>query len=456
MAFLESFDDISTLKDLTSKKLCIIKTDFKNLSPLKYLFSKYPNLEIWLTSKNITRENLFLANKYNVKKVLQYPFDKNTVTRHFKNKNKKSNLPPKTDIPPWIRGMKIMVVDNNPLYIETLRETLEPVGAKVTFCTKTMEAVEKLQKEKFDLFIMDINLPEMSGFELAELIKKTDTNSNSQIMFMSELSGTDSKIRAYNLGAAAFSEKPFDVNIVRAQVVNILKTKQLNESESKMSESFLAMIMHDLKTPVNAQIAALEQLSKNYDKYSDEHKQELINETSNTSQYMKNLVDDYMTKHRFDNDAFYLDIKNHSFKKLVEESVVQTKYLVIEKNQSVKLFYRAKAVNINMDYLEVKRVIQNLLANAVDNAPKSSEIEIDISENKKFLVFSIKNVNGGRPIQNPNDLFHKFVSNADKSKRLGTGLGLYIAKRIVVAHGGTITVDVKNPQYVRFVFTLPK
>ena len=109
-----------------------------------------------------------------------------------------------------------------------------------------------------------------------------------------------------------------------------------------------------------------------------------------------------------------------------------------------------------IDYLEIKRVVHNLLMNAIEYSPKNSKIMIELSENKKFFIFSIKNKNKGIPIENPDDIFNKFVSYANKHKKVGSGLGLYIAKRIVDAHNGSINIDTRQKDYVRFVFTLPK
>lgn len=66
--FLDRVEDFEKQKDITSKELCIIKTDFKNLSPLKKITATYPDMEIWLTGENITREKVILANKYEIKK----------------------------------------------------------------------------------------------------------------------------------------------------------------------------------------------------------------------------------------------------------------------------------------------------------------------------------------------------------------------------------------------------
>ena len=454
VVFMDNIEEILTLKDLSSKKLCIIKTDFKNLTLLKVLSAKYPDMEIWLASSEINRENVFKASKFNIKTILPYPYDMKPIDEFFKNKNFRNLKQCATEIPSWLKGMKVMVVDDNEMNVALLVETLASTGLEVTTFTKPLDAAEAVQKERFDLFLLDIMMPEMSGFDLAKIINKS-INSHSLMMFISAFSDAEKKITGFNLGSSAYIEKPFDVNVVRCQIINALKTKQLNDAMNNTKESFIAMVAHDLKSPVNSEINALQLLLKNIDD-DKPAEAEIITDILSAAKYMKNLIENVVNKYRYDNDRFHLNKENKSIKSLVEECIEETKYLIVDKKLSIDFSYRAKTEKIMMDYIEIKRVVHNLLVNAVENTPKTSVIEIDISENKKFIVFSIRNPSNGIPIPNPEELFEKFVSNANKSKRISSGLGLHIAKNIVVAHGGSINIDVKNPNYVRFVFTLPK
>ncbi len=454
--FLEKIEDFLKEKDISSKKLCIIKTDFTNLSMLKKISKAYPGMEIWLTGKNITREKIFLANKYNIKNVLPYPYDMKSVTEFFKVKEKKTSEPVKTEIPSWIKGMKVMIVDDNEMNVALLEETLSDTGIELRSFTNPFDAADLVSKEKFDLFLLDVMMPDMSGFELGEIIRKSELNSQSLMMFISALSDSENKIAGYNLGSMAYIEKPFDVAVVRCQIVNALKTKQLNDAMNDTKESFLAMVTHDLKSPVNSEIAALELLLKNFGNSKDDVKEEIITDILAATKYMKNLLENVLNKYRYDNQKYQITKEMRSIKSLIEDSIEETKYAILEKNQRIQLTNRAKTKEIPIDYLEMKRVIHNLLTNAIEYAPKHSAIEIDLSENKKSIVFAIKNLNNGLIIKNPDDIFEKFVSQAKKSKRISSGLGLYISKKVIEAHDGSISLDLKDPKFVRFVFSLPK
>lgn len=360
------------------------------------------------------------------------------------------------EIPYLIKGMKVMIVDDNEMNVTLLEEMLSETGLEIKSFTNPFNAADAVSKEAFDLFLLDIMMPDMSGFELGEIVRNSALNSKALIMFISALSDAKHKITGYNLGSCAYIEKPFDVAVVRCQIINALKTKQLNDAMCDTKESFLTMITHDLKSPVNSEIFALENLLKNFNVSNDKDKEEIISDILGATKYMKNLLENVLNKYRCENNKYCLIKEKHSIKRLVEETIEETKYSMLNKNQGIHLTNRAKTKFIQMDFYEMKRVLHNLLTNSMEYAPRNSVIEIDISENKKYVVFSVKNENNGLVIENPQDLFDKFVSQAKKNKKISSGLGLYIAKKTVEAHNGSINVDVKDPKYVRFVFTLPK
>lgn len=454
--FLENINGIETVKDFVSKKLCIIKTDFQNLHLLKNLFKKYPKLEIWLTSDKISRQNILEANRFGIKTVIPYPFDLKTVQNYFKTKDDKEPDENICQTYPWLQGLKVMIVDDNKMNVELLVETLAFSGLEITTFTKPHDAADAVTKEKFDLFLLDIMMPEMSGFELAGIIKKSCVNKDTPMMFISALPDAETKIKGYEIGSCAYIEKPFDVNVVRSQIFNTLKTKRYNDAINNRKETFITMVTHDLKSPVNSEIAALELLMKNYEHSTDGFKKEIVCDILGATKYMKNLIDNILNKHKFENNEVVLSKEMHSLNILIIESIEETKYLMKDKNQNVNFINKTRKNNVMIDYLEIKRVFHNLLMNAIENAPRNTAIELELSENKKYFVFSIKNENNGYTTIKSDEIFNKFVTYASEHKRLGSGLGLYISKKIVDAHKGSINVDTRNPKYVRFVFTLPK
>ena len=455
LIFVESLKDLQNTNGLSRKKLCIAKTDFKDLYLIKRINKKYPNLEIWLTSPEISRKNILLANSSGVKNVIQYPVDAKLIQTYFQKQNK--NKVTIHEIPNYtsLKGLKVMVVDDNQMNIDLLVETLSVLDISITTFLKPIEASRAAVNEKFDLFLLDIMMPEMSGFELANIIKHSKINSDTPIMFISALSDAENKIMGYNIGSCAYIEKPFEVSVVRSQIYNMLKTKSLSDALNDKKETFLQMVTHDLKTPIYAEICALELLGKNNEKLNGQQK-EIISDILSAAKYMKNLVENITQKYKVENENLVLQKTKCSLKEIVVSCIEDTKYLFEEKGMIYILNCSARNLFASMDELEIKRVVHNLIINTIEHGISKSKVIMDIKENGKFLIFSITNFGVGLEITNPDDIFLKYVTYAKKHKKLGSGLGLYIAKKIIDAHGGKIKVESETNNYVKFTFSLPR
>lgn len=455
LIFVESLKDLENINGLSKKQLCIAKTDFKDLYMIKRINKKYPNLEIWLTSPEISRKNILIANSSGVKNIIPYPVDIRLIQKYFQKQNKTESLT--AEIPNYrsLKGLKVMVVDDNQMNIDLLKETLSVLELDIKTFLKPIEASKIVNDEKFDLFLLDIMMPEMSGFELANIIKRTKINSDTPIMFISALSDSENKIMGYNIGSCAYIEKPFDIAVVRSQIYNMLKTKSLQDALNDKKETFLAMVTHDLKTPIYAEICALELLNKNRDKM-DCIQTEIISDILSAAKYMKNLVENITQKYKVENENLVLQKTQCSLKDIVISCIEDTKYLFEEKFIRYILNCSAKNLYAYMDELEIKRVVHNLIINTIEHGIAKSKVIMDIKESEKFLIFSITNFGTGLEIKNSDDIFLKYVSYADKHKKVNSGLGLYIAKKIIDAHCGKIKVESEANKYVKFTFSIPR
>ena len=453
--FVENLKDLENIAGLSKKKLCIAKTDFKDLYLIRRLNMKFPNLEIWLTSSEISRKNILLANASGVKNVISYPVDIKLVQKYFGSHKESTGVLPEVTNYGSLKGLKVMIVDDNQMNVDLLAETLGTLDLDITTFLKPIEASKIVGKEKFDLFLLDIMMPEMSGFELAKIIKHSKLNSDTPIVFISALSDSENKIMGYNIGSCAYIEKPFDVSVVRSQIYNMLKTKRLQDALNDKKETFLAMITHDLKTPIYAEICALELLKKNNEKMNGIQR-EIITDILSAAKYMKNLVENIAQKYKVENENLVLQKTKSSLKNIVIACIEDTKYLFEEKNIKYVLNCSAKEPFAVFDELEIKRVVHNLIINTIEHGVAKSKVIMDIKETSKSLIFSITNFGIGLEIQNSDDIFLKYVSYAKKNKKINSGLGLYIAKRIIDAHNGMIKVESEVNKYVKFTFTLPK
>lgn len=437
-----------------NKKLCIIKTDFKDLPQIKNFSNAYPDLDIWLTSENITRKNIFSANNCGIKNVLAYPIQPEILSEYFKTEAKKAKTEPVFN-EDFLKNKRILILDDNILNIELLEETLAPLRVETHSFLKPLEAIESAKSFKYDLLLLDIMIPEISGFETAQIIKSSTQNQNTPVIFISALSDADNKIRGYNLGSIAYIEKPFNISVVQSQIYNILKSKSLQEALEETKETFLAMVTHDLKTPINAEICALELLLKN--KTADSFEHEIICDMLSASKYMKNLVENLLLKYKSENNEIVLQREHYQIENIIRKCIEEIHYLTQDKEQKILFKNKTKDSTANIDYIEIKRTINNLLTNANQYSVPKSTTTLELKEDEHDFIVEIINKSDKERSKNlKEDIFEKFVQCNKNSKTINTGLGLYICKKIVQLHGGEIHYESLAGNKNKFWFSLPK
>lgn len=454
-------DNISRCKKLKPElELCIIETDFNklDLKLIKKLKLTNQNTEFWICSNYPTRENILIANKLGIKNIISSPVDKKIVEDFFNNKNGNFyiNKISENDYDySSILNLKVMIVDDNPMNVELLEEILSTFGLEISAFSKPKEAYQKILHEKFDLILLDIMMPEMSGFELAKKIKNTQLNKNVPLIFISALSDSHNKIKGYDLGSFAYIEKPFDVNIVRSQIFNILKNQKTQEILNSAQEGFLATIAHDLKTPISAEINALNLLLNENLGSLEAGQQEIIEDILNSTKFMQDMIENILCKNKIENNKINLSKQVYSLKGVIEHCRELTKYILVPKQQKIDFQCNIDNVLLPLDLLEMKRAIHNLISNASEYSPIGSKIVIKIFEVKNKLGFYVQDFGRGIDLENQKDVFYQYISYAKKYKKVGTGLGLYITKKIIEAHDGEILLESQVDRGTKITVLLP-
>ena len=219
------------------------------------------------------------------------------------------------------------------------------------------------------------------------------------------------------------------------------------------NDTFIAMLTHDLKTPINSGIFALEMLLK--DKSLNSNQTELLNDILNASKYMKRLTENALCKFKAESGNFTLSKEVCSVKNLVLNCINETKYILKDKNQKINFSCPKKEILGNVDYVELSRVINNLITNAGKYSPKGSVIDVELNKLNKKIIFKIRDYGCGIPINELDKAFDKYVRLANNQKSAGTGLGLYITKLIIDKHNGKINIKSTVGKGTEISFEIP-
>ncbi len=222
-----------------------------------------------------------------------------------------------------------------------------------------------------------------------------------------------------------------------------------------LKEQFIATLTHDLKTPIRAESRALELLmSGSFGKLTDEQ-MELVKEIYSSSKFMAKMTDNLLTRYKIDNGEICLRKELNSIKSTVQKCAENIKYLLEAKNQTLKIKNNAPTEFLLYDDLEITRVLNNVITNASEYSPENSSIKIDISEHSSNLIISVTDNGPGIAKDEARKIFIEHETNAKKFKKVGSGLGLFISKKIMQAHNGDITVESTLGKGTTFRIFLP-
>lgn len=216
----------------------------------------------------------------------------------------------------------------------------------------------------------------------------------------------------------------------------------LHQNESLIGDcEFLAMLAHDMKTPVKAQIMALKLLySGAFGKLSKEACNLILNLLA-SNRYLQLVLENVLGNYRINKNDFILNKTKSDIRKTIEESIGNIQVLFEAKEQKIEVNYLADDFIKFYDEIEIQRVIINLLSNAFEYSEENSTINIEVNNIGKNLCVEIKS---SAKINNKKRL----------EQKTSTGLGLKICRKIIEAHCGKIRQENRNGKF-SVIFQLP-
>jgi two-component system, sensor histidine kinase and response regulator len=348
--------------------------------------------------------------------------------------------------------MKVLVVDDIPENLVAMNAILRRLPVTVLTAGGGREALEILLANDIALALVDVQMPEMDGFELAELMRGSHLTKDVPIIFVTAASRETHRVFAgYEAGAVDFLFKPVDPHVLRSKVtafVELHQRKRELERQLRWNELLTAAVGHDLKNPLNAMLLAADLLSM--DVTTDEQKRTLAR-LVRAGRRMSRLIDDLFDLARARRaERIELVLKDGTDLGEVVASVVAE--LVAANSREVRL-ERTGMTRGRWDPDRLIRVVSNLLGNALRHGDAKQPIRLAVDgSDKDEVVLTIAN-GGNIPADIIPYVWDPFRSGSRTGG--GLGLGLYIVKELVTAHQGTVSVETGEGE-TRFVVRLPR
>jgi two-component system NarL family sensor kinase len=231
------------------------------------------------------------------------------------------------------------------------------------------------------------------------------------------------------------------------------------EKLASVREDFMSTLTHDLKTPLLGAIETLKSLQKSQFGTVTAVQQDVLSMMTRSHQSTLQLVETILDIYRNDTEGLKLNLTQINLVAVAEESLATLVDLAATRRVYLCLGYGAsdfrRSLWVNGDALQLQRVFSNLLINGINHSPRGGKVEIILESDSVYhLVKVIDNGPGINTSQIPH-LFERFYQGDSDRQAKGSGLGLYLTRQIIEAHGGTIWAENRMPNGALFGFRLP-
>ncbi len=239
--------------------------------------------------------------------------------------------------------------------------------------------------------------------------------------------------------------------------INLSKKLNKEKTLKNKKETFIATLVHDLKSPTFAQIQTLELILSNYFGKLTDSQKNILTQIKESCEYMKDLIFTILNTYLYDNGQIQINPEAINFSELILKTIEENAPLLKEKNQKITFSQNIQTNEIFADKLQIKRVLTNLITNAIAYGKPQTEIKIHLTENDIFTNFSITNIGKYMPENEIKHIFEKFTSSKNiQYQKTGTKLGLYLTKEIINSHKGKIYAKSTPKGICEFYFSIPK
>ena len=351
--------------------------------------------------------------------------------------------------------VRILIVDDEDIVLKSSMRILRKNQYTIDTTYSGKTALEYASKNPYHIVITDLKMPGMDGMQVLEEFQKQYPDT--LVIIFTGFATVETARQALKSGAFDYIPKPFTPEELRSVVENAVKAIDSNDEESNMLD-LMAIVSHELKSPLSVMHTTAETLYKGYFGNLDDQQQKTVETILRNCQYLEDIIRNYI-----DLSSMGID-ELKSFKEKINfiDDVVMPVIDIPEyrnniKNMTIRQDFNA-APAINGDPNLLKIVVTNLVNNAIKYGTKDTDIVLEVSEEDGKCVFSVYNQGVGIAKEDMEEkLFKKFSRLKQKGTEgiKGSGLGLYISRSIIEKHNGNIQVDSEPGEWVKFTITLP-
>lgn len=365
----------------------------------------------------------------------------------------------------------ILIVDDRPENLISLQKVLEAHNFEVDTASSGEDALKKVLKNNYVLIILDVQMPVMDGFEVAEAISGFSKAKDTAIIFLSA-ANTELKFitKGYLSGGLDYITKPVDINVLLLKIKTFYRiyeqNRKLNEVQEKLlaeiefrkqaerkKDEFISIASHELKTPLTSVKGYIQLLQRSIDKEDKEKAKNHLEKANIQIEKLNSLIVDLLDISKIESGKLKFNMQNFCVDRMVNNAIE----ILQHANPDFKITKQGETnETIFGDEVRLEQVVINFITNAIKYAPGTNEVIVNFKINNHTLYLGVKDFGIGISAEEQQKIFEKFYRVEENSNHFnGLGIGLYICAEIIARHKGKVGVNSTLNEGSEFYFTVP-
>ena len=347
---------------------------------------------------------------------------------------------------------KILVVDDVVSNVLLLKILLTNEKFQVLTANNGTSCIEMAKTHQPDLILLDVMMPDISGFDAAVILKKDAETADIPIIFLTALNSPSDLVHGFQVGANDFLTKPFNkeelimrvmhqISLVAAKRIIVRQNEELRRTINNRDNMY-SVIAHDLRSPMASirMVLNLVVQTVSPDAIGPEMYY-LIDKANKETEETHDLLDNLLKWTK--SQTGRLKVAYQNFEVMDVVTGVYGIFTMIAETKKIALTMEenAKGLKVRADKDMLNTVVRNFLSNAIKFTPEGSAIEIVVDQKDEFAKISIRDHGVGISADRIEGLFHKGETTYGTNNEEGSGLGLQLCKDFAVKNGGDVMVE---------------
>lgn len=361
----------------------------------------------------------------------------------------------------------ILIVDDVVSNVLLLKVLLSKENYKILTASGGREALALAAEKRPHLILLDVMMPEITGFEVAALLKENPDTTNIPIIFLTALNSTEDIVKGFHAGANDFITKPFNkeellvrvnhqISLVAAKQLILQKTEELRRTIAGRDKLY-SVIAHDLRSPLASIKMVLNMLVMTLPKETIGNEMyQMLEMANHSTEDVFSLLDNLLkwTKSQVGKlNVVYMDFDIHE----VIDGIIEV-FSLVSASKNIQLINNSQtAIKVHGDIDMLKTILRNLLSNALKFSYDGSQILIDTKVQDGMAVVSVKDSGKGMSIEDQSKLLktETHFSSYGTNNEEGSGLGLLLCQDFANKNGGRLWFESEEGKGSTFYFSVP-